>query len=76
MRRLILTLTGLSVLTLLSSDRVALAPDWLLQIFGVLVGCGGRDRAVLGGWTALPAGWEYCSDGLVFIATCHHCTLM
>lgn len=69
--RLILTLTGLSVfaLSLLSSNRLALAPDWLLQIFGVLVGRGRGDRAVLGGRTALPAGWECCSAGLVFTAT-------
>lgn len=78
MKRLILTLTGLNVLTLtlLSSNRLALAPDWLLQIFGEPVRCSRRDRAVLGSWTALPTGWEYCSEGLVFMAPCQHSTLM
>lgn len=55
--RLILTLAGRCsfALSLLPRHRLVLAPDWLLQIFGVLVGCGGGDRAVLGGRAALPA---------------------
>lgn len=70
---MIWTLTGLGVLAraLLSSNGLALAPGWLLQIFGVLVGRCGGDRAVLGSWTALPARRQRCSDRLVFSATCH-----
>lgn len=70
--RLILTLAGFRILalSLLSSHRLALAPDWLLQIFGVLVGCGGGDGAVLGGRAAsLPAACrERRGAGLVVAA--------
>lgn len=69
--KLILTLAGFRILalSLLSSQRLALAPDWLLQIFGVLVGCGGGDGAVLGGRAALPAACrERRGAGLVVAA--------
>lgn len=73
-----MTPTGLGglALTLLSSNRLALAPAWLLQIFGVLVGCGRRHRAVLRSGTAPPSGWEDGRDRLVFIVTRHCCALV
>lgn len=74
--RLILTLADHCVLafSLLSSYRLALAPDWLLQIFGVLVGGSGGDGAVLGGRAALPTACRgRCSGELVGTATANRC---
>lgn len=78
MRRLPLTLVGIDGLsvTLLSSSMLALAPNRLLLIFRVLVGCGGGDRAVLCSWATPPAGRKDSSDRLVFIVTCHFYVLM
>lgn len=70
--RLILTLAGLRTLalSLLSSDELALAAQWLLQIFWELVGGRGGDGAVLGGRASPPAAAcrERRGAGLVLTA--------